>query len=306
MELLKKDDRLALFPIRHPAIWEHYKKQRQCFWIPQEIDISTDVADWKTMSQEEQHFVKTILAFFAVSDGLVNFNLEENFIQEFSNREVLINYDFQKMMENIHNEMYSLFIETFIPLQERDQMIGAVEHFPTIRAKEQWMKQHMNRSTPIVMRLIAFAVVEGVFFSGSFCAIYWLKHRGLMSGLCKANEFIARDEGLHTDFACLLVSYFERPPSREVYLLFKEAVEIETQFITEALPCPLIGMNSTAMVQYIQYVADQLLVDLGYKPLYNTTNPFSFMNLLSLTTKTDFFASRPTEYTKIQNSQIDY
>ena len=314
MLITTRMSKLALFPICNHELWDHYLKQRNSFWTPEEIDLSRDRADWHNLTENEQHFIKHILAFFAVSDGLVNQNLTENFTKEFNDLEVQINYRFQAMIEDVHNHMYSLLIETLIDDEDEKRVLfDGIQHYPTIRTKGEWMKKHMNADIPLVNRLIAFAIVEGVFFSGSFCSIYWLKSRNIMPGLTSSNEFIARDEGMHTDFACLVLRTIfgddaNKPSQEQVVEMFVEAVNIETAFINDALPCKLIGMNSDMMTQYIQHVADRLLEDLGYVPHYNSANPFSFMNFLNLSSKTNFFEKRSTEYSKPTNKQsaIDY
>jgi len=306
-----ENNRLALFPIQIPWAWEHYKKQMSCFWTPQEIDFSKDLDDWKKLTNDERHFLKHILAFFAISDRLVNINIETNFMEKFSDDlEIVCNYTFQEAMENIHNETYSLFVNTLIDPSEQPKIFDAIKTFPTIKKKVQWMEKYFE-SNILIETVIAFAIVEGVFFSGSFAAIYWMKERGLLPGLCKANEFIARDEGMHTDFACSVVKHLVgkegTPPSfGHVKDMIEEAIQIETEFMVEALPCDLIGMNSKHMVQYIKYVADNLLVDLGYFAIYKWKNPFPFMNRINLSTKTNFFESRPTEYSRCVVTPISY
>lgn len=301
--------RFVLFPIRHPSIWAMYKKAEASFWTLEELDFVHDMDDWETkLTSTEQFFIKHILAFFAASDGIVNENLCENFAAEVLWPEARCFYGFQIAIENIHSETYSSLIETYIrDAQERQRLFCALEHIPAIRAKGSWAMKWIGGGDsgpkrPFGERLVAFAVVEGIFFSGAFCAIFWLKKRGLMMGLGKANEFISRDEGMHTDFACLLftecISESQRPSADRVREIVGEAVDIEKQFIREALPVSLIGMNCNLMSQYIEFVADRLLLALGCDKLYGAANPFDWMELISLQGKTNFFEHRVSEYQK--------
>jgi ribonucleotide reductase beta subunit family protein with ferritin-like domain len=281
-----------------------YKQHVACFWTSEEIDLSQDTRDWETLSGDEQFFIKHILAFFAASDGIVVENLGTRFLSEVTLPEARCFYGFQLAMENIHSETYALLIDTYIQdKEEKHKLLHATQNFPAIANKANWAQRWIESESSFAQRLIAFAVVEGIFFSGSFCAIYWLKSRakGKMPGLTYSNELISRDEGLHTDFACLLYSMLdEKLPQTTVHDLFKEAVEIETDFIVEAIPCRLINMNSAAMTEYIQYVADRLLVELGYEKLFKAKLPicFDFMNQISLQGKTNFFEKRVGEYQK--------
>jgi len=297
--LTPDDSRYVMFPIADQDIWKMYKKQIDCFWRPEEIDLSKDLADWVSLTPDERYFISSILAFFAASDGLVLENLGARFMVEVQSSEAKAFYGFQIAMENIHSETYSLLIETYIKDEaEKFRLLNALETFPCIKKKGDWAKKWINdnRST-FATRLIAFACIEGIFFSGAFCSIFWLKKRGLLQGLCFSNELISRDEALHTEFAILLYSKLVKKVAKSrVYEIIKEAVEIETEFICEALPCRLLGMNSQQMTQYIQFVADRLLLQLGYDKIYNTTNPFAFMELISLDSKTNFFEKRVDAY----------
>lgn len=303
MEPLLHDDekRFNVFPIRYPKIWEHYKRQLACFWVAGEVDLSQDGTDWATLTADERHFVSMVLGFFAAADGIVNDNLAERFGREVAVREAKFFYDLQKTMENVHSEMYSLLIDTFIAdAGERDKLFHAVEHFPCIRAKAAWAHRWIESSESFATRLVAFAVVEGIFFSGSFCAIFWLKKRGIMPGLCMSNSLIARDEGMHQEFACYLYSQLrERLPEETLHAIVGDAVEHEVSFCTEALPVSLIGMNKESMASYIRFVADRLLVSLGARKLYHAANPFEWMELISLENKTNFFEQRVSEYQKM-------
>jgi ribonucleoside-diphosphate reductase subunit M2 len=298
--LLAHDDkRFVMFPIKYEDIWEMYKKQVDCFWRPEEIDLTKDLDNWQSLNDDERFFVSMILAFFAASDGIVLENLASRFMNDVQVAEARAFYGFQIAMENIHSETYSLLIETYIKdKQEKHKLFNAIEHFPCIKKKSDWAQKwiHDNRSS-FATRLVAFACVEGIFFSGAFCSIYWLKKRGLMPGLTFSNELISRDEALHCEFAILLYSKLVKKLDKaRIHEIIKEAVEIETEFICEALPCRLIGMNSELMTQYIQFVADRLCVQLGYKKIYNVANPFSFMELISLESKTNFFEKRNDSY----------
>ncbi|KAE8191455.1 hypothetical protein CF336_g4860 [Tilletia laevis] len=294
--------RFVLFPIRYHEIWQMYKKAEASFWTAEEIDLSKDMHDWDNkLNDNERHFISHVLAFFAASDGIVNENLVERFSSEVQAAEARCFYGFQIMMENIHSETYSLLIDTYIrDPQQRDYLFDAMETIPVVKQKAEWAMRWINDTeSTFAERLIAFAAVEGIFFSGSFASIFWLKKRGLMPGLTFSNELISRDEGLHTDFACLLFSHLKKRPHPEVVLrIIGEAVTIEQAFLTDALPCSLIGMNARLMSQYIEFVADRLLVALGNEKHYNATNPFDFMENISLQGKTNFFEKKVAEYAK--------
>ncbi len=300
-ELLLKanKDRFVLFPIKYDNLWKMYKKAEASFWTAEEIDLSGDLKDWEKLNEGERHFISHVLAFFAASDGIVNENLAVNFMREVQIPEARSFYGFQIMMENIHSETYSLLIDTYIKdIREKEKLFNAIETVPCVKKKAEWALRWIE-SKSFVERLVAFAAVEGIFFSGSFCSIFWLKKRGLMPGLSFSNELISRDEGLHCDFACLLYKMIQNKLSRErVHEIIFDAVEIEKEFVSDALPVDLIGMNSKLMCQYIEFVADHLLVALGYPKIYNTTNPFDFMELISLQGKTNFFEKRVGEYQK--------
>ena len=299
MELLlaENKDRFVLLPIKYPEIWNMYKKHEASFWTAEEIDLSPDLKDWERLSSDEQHFVKHVLAFFAASDGIVNENLAVNFMKEVQLPEARCFYGFQIMIENIHSETYSLLIDAYIkdPV-EKNHLFHAIDTVPCVQKKAKWALKWINNGS-FAERLVAFAAVEGIFFSGSFCSIFWLKKRGLMPGLSFSNELISRDEGLHCDFACLLYSMLETKLSQErIYEIIKDAVENEHEFVTDALPVSLIGMNAKLMCQYIDFVADRLLVTLGYPKIYNATNPFDFMETISLQGKTNFFEKAVGDY----------
>ncbi|KAI3337496.1 ribonucleoside-diphosphate reductase small subunit [Xylariaceae sp. AK1471] len=300
--LQENPQRFVLFPIKYHEIWQMYKKAEASFWTAEEIDLSKDLHDWNNrINDDEKYFISHILAFFAASDGIVNENLVERFSGEVQIPEARCFYGFQIMMENIHSETYSLLIDTYIkePAQ-RTHLFNAVDTIPAIRKKADWaLKWISDRNSTFAQRLIAFAAVEGIFFSGAFASIFWLKKRGLMPGLTFSNELISRDEGLHTDFACLLFSHLKNRPSKEVVeSVIVDAVKIEQEFLTEALPCGLLGMNANLMKQYIEFVADRLLVALGNDKVYRSTNPFDFMENISLGGKTNFFEKRVGEYQK--------
>ena len=299
--LKENKDRFVLFPIKHNEIWKMYKQAEASFWTAEEIDLSHDQKDWERLSDNERHFVKHVLAFFAASDGIVNENLAINFMREVQIPEARCFYGFQTMIENIHSEAYSLLIDTYIkdPV-EKDKLFHAIETVPCVEKKAQWALRWISKkNASFAERLVAFAAVEGIFFSGSFCSIFWLKKRGLMPGLSFSNELIARDEGLHCDFACLLYNMLEGKLSTErIQEIIGDAVAIEKEFVSDSLPVDLIGMNSKMMCQYIEFVADRLLVALGYHRLFNATNPFDFMELISLQGKTNFFEKRVGEYQK--------
>lgn len=301
MEILLQDnkERFVLFPIKYKDIWEMYKKHEASFWTAEEIDLSHDLSDWEKLNDGERHFVTHVLAFFAASDGIVNENLAVNFMREVQLPEARCFYGFQIMIENIHSETYSLLIDTYIKdNKEKDRLFNAIETVPCVKRKADWALRWIENGT-FAERLIAFAAVEGIFFSGSFCSIFWLKKRGLMPGLSFSNELISRDEGLHCDFACLLYSMLQNKLSEEqVTAVIADAVEIEKEFVTDALPVALIGMNAKLMAQYIEFVADRLLDALGCRKIYNATNPFDFMEMISLQGKTNFFEKRVGEYQK--------
>jgi ribonucleoside-diphosphate reductase beta chain len=289
--LQENKNRFVLFPIEHHDIWDYYKKAQQVFWTAEEIDLAQDLTDWAKLNEGEQHFVKHVLAFFAASDGIVNENLAENFVAEVQYTEAKFFYGFQIMMENIHSETYSLLIDTYIKdKEEQNHLFNAIDTVPAVQKKAEWALKWIG-SESFVERLIAFAAVEGIFFSGSFCSIFWLKKRGLMPGLSFSNELISRDEGLHTDFAVhLYKNHIENKLSRERLIeIIDSALTIEKEFITESLPVSLIGMNSELMKQYLEYVSDRLLMDLGVGKIYNTENPFDFMANIALQNKTNFF-----------------
>jgi ribonucleoside-diphosphate reductase beta chain len=297
--LRENRERFVILPIRYDAVWQMYKQAEASFWTAEEVDLSEDLADWSRLNDNERHFVSTILAFFAASDGIVNENLATNFIREVQIPEARCFYGFQIAIENIHSEMYSLLIDTYIkdPAQ-KTHLFRAIDTVPAVKKKAEWALRWIN-SPDFAERLVAFAAVEGIFFSGSFCSIFWLKKRGLMPGLTFSNELISRDESLHCEFATLLYSMLKTPlPSQRVQQIVAEAVEIEKEFITEALPVSLIGMNASLMQQYIEYVADFWLVRLGVPKLYHSTNPFDFMELISLSGKTNFFEKRVGDYQK--------
>ncbi|MFT5979474.1 MAG: ribonucleoside-diphosphate reductase beta chain, partial [Flavobacteriales bacterium] len=294
-------NRFVLFPIEHDDIWSFYKKSEASFWTAEEIDLEQDLVDWNNkLNDDERYFVKHVLAFFAASDGIVNENLAENFVAEVQYTEAKFFYGFQIMMENIHSETYSLLIDTYIKDKaEKHKLFNAIETLDCVKRKANWALSWIDNGS-FAERLVAFAAVEGIFFSGSFCSIFWLKKRGLMPGLSFSNELISRDEGMHCDFACLLYTehLVNRLPKSTVVEIITEAVNIEKEFVTDALPVKLIGMNSDLMTQYIEFVADRLLVELGNEKIYNVTNPFDFMEMISLQGKTNFFEKRVGEYQK--------
>lgn len=297
--LAPDDNRFVMFPIKYQDIWDMYQKQVDCFWRPEEIDLSKDLAHWDALNKDERYFISMILAFFAASDGIVLENLAERFMADVQVSEARAFYGFQIAMENIHSHTYSNLIETYIKdKEEKHRLFNAINHFPCIKKKSDWAQKwiHDNRSS-FATRLVAFACVEGIFFSGAFCSIFWLKKRGLMPGLTFSNELISRDEALHCEFAVLLYSKLvKKMDKNRIHEIIKEAVDIETEFICEALPCKLIGMNSQLMTQYIQFVADRLCVQLGYKKIYNVLNPFDWMELISLEGKTNMFEKRIGDY----------
>ncbi|OIP50758.1 MAG: ribonucleoside-diphosphate reductase [Flavobacteriaceae bacterium CG_4_8_14_3_um_filter_34_10] len=299
--LAENPGRFVIFPIQHHDIWEWYKKSEASFWTAEEIDLSEDVMDWKNkLSSDERYFIKHILAFFAASDGIVNENLAENFVSEVQYAEAKFFYGFQIMMENIHSETYSLLIDTYVKDEvEKDKLFHAIENFPAIKKKADWALKWID-SPSFAERLIAFAAVEGIFFSGAFCSIFWLKKRGLMPGLTFSNELISRDEGVHCDFAVHLHNHHlvNKVPKERIREIIIDALNIEREFITESLPASLIGMNSKLMTQYLEFVTDRLLVELECEREYNVTNPFDFMDMISLQGKTNFFEKRVAEYQK--------
>lgn len=298
--LQENKDRFVLFPIEYDAIWEMYKQAEASFWTAEEIDLAPDLNDWKKMTDDERHFIKHVLAFFAASDGIVNENLVVNFMQDVTIPEARCFYGFQIAIENIHAETYSLLIDTYIKEdKEKDYLFNAIETIPCVTKKADWALRWIEEAPSFAHRLIAFAAVEGIFFSGSFCSIFWLKKRGLMPGLSFSNELISRDEGMHCDFACLIYSMLqEKLPKKEVNAIISEAVEFEKEFVSDALPVSLIGMNAEMMCEYIEFVADRLLVSLGYDKIYNANNPFPWMEMISLQGKTNFFEKRVAEYKK--------
>ncbi len=299
--LSENPGRFVLFPIEHHDLWKLYKQQQACFWTAEEIDLAQDISDWENkLNNDEQHFIKHVLAFFAASDGIVNENLAMNFVNEVQYTEAKFFYVFQIMMENIHSETYSLLIDTYIKdREEQNILFNAIETVPAIKKKAEWAIKWIN-SESFVERLVAFAAVEGIFFSGSFCSIFWLKKRGLMPGLTFSNELISRDEGMHCDYACHLYNnHIENKLSEtKIKEIICGALEIEKEFITEALPVRLIGMNSDLMRQYLEFVTDRLLVSLGCSKVYNSTNPFDFMENIAIQGKTNFFEKRVAEYQK--------
>ena len=308
--LQENANRFVIFPIKHHDIWEWYKKMEASFWTAEEIDLSQDLNDWNNkLNNEERYFIKHILAFFAASDGIVNENLAENFVSEVQYAEAKFFYGFQIMMENIHSETYSLLIDTYVKDEaEKDELFNALEVFPAIKKKADWALKWIE-SPSFAERLIAFAAVEGIFFSGAFCSIYWLKKRGLMPGLTFSNELISRDEGVHCDFAVHLHNHhlINKVPKERIREIIVDALNIEREFITESLPVSLIGMNAGLMTQYLEFVADRLLVELGCDREYNTSNPFDFMDMISLQGKTNFFEKKVAEYQKagVMNTDVE-
>jgi ribonucleoside-diphosphate reductase beta chain len=298
--LKENKDRFVLFPIEHHDIWKFYKQAEASFWTAEEIDLSQDLTDWSNLNEGEKHFITHVLAFFAASDGIVNENLAEHFVSEVQYTEAKFFYGFQITIENIHSETYSLLIDTYVKdTKEKDKLFHAVDTMPCVKKKADWALRWISQGN-FQERLIAFAAVEGIFFSGSFCSIFWLKKRGLMPGLTFSNELISRDEGLHCDFACHIYSKHVngKLPAQTVIDIIKDAVEIEKEFVTDALPVNLIGMNAAQMRQYIEFVADRLLNELVGQKIYNATNPFDFMEMISLRGKTNFFEKRVAEYQK--------
>ncbi len=298
--LRENKDRFVLFPIEHNDIWEFYKKAEASFWTAEEIDLSQDLKDWENLNDGERHFISHVLAFFAASDGIVNENLAENFVAEVQYTEAKFFYGFQIAIENIHSETYSLLIDTYVKdPAEKDKLFHAIETMDCVKKKADWALRWIDKGS-FAERLIAFAAVEGIFFSGSFCSIFWMKKRGLMPGLSFSNELISRDEGLHCDFACLLYNdhVVNKIPKETITSIIEDAVSIEKEFVTDALPVKLIGMNADLMCQYIEFVADRLLMELGCEKVWNSENPFDFMEMISLQGKTNFFEKRVAEYQK--------
>jgi ribonucleotide reductase beta subunit family protein with ferritin-like domain len=308
--LTENDSRYVMFPIQDNEIWKMYKKQVDCFWRAEEIDLSKDIVQWnsETLNDNERYFISMILAFFAASDGIVTENLAVRFMGDVQLAEARAFYGFQIAMENIHNEVYSLLIDSLIKSEEqKTKLFAGIDNFPCIKKKSDWALRWINdKRSSFYTRLIAFACIEGIFFSGAFCSIYWLKKRGLMPGLTFSNELISRDEALHTEFAILLYNKMQKKYSKQkVHEIIKEAVEIEKEFICEALPCRLIGMNSKLMSQYIEFVADRLSLQLGYEKIYNSLNPFDFMEMISVEGKTNFFEKRVSEYALSEKTRTD-
>ncbi len=298
--LVENKNRFVLFPIKHDDIWQYYKKAEASFWTAEEIDLSQDLKDWENLNDGERHFISHVLAFFAASDGIVNENLAENFVSEVQYTEAKFFYGFQIAMENIHSETYSLLIDTYIKDNKvKDSLFNAIDTMDCVKKKADWALRWIDNGN-FAERLIAFAAVEGIFFSGSFCSIFWLKKRGLMPGLSFSNELISRDEGLHCDFACLLYTrhLVNKLPEEQVQAIIADAVLIEKEFIVDSLPVKLIGMNSDLMCQYIEFCADRLLAELDCPKIYNAKNPFDFMEMISLQGKTNFFEKRVAEYQK--------
>jgi ribonucleotide reductase beta subunit family protein with ferritin-like domain len=306
--LSEEENRYVIFPIKHDSFWKMYKQAEANFWTSEELDLSKDLSDWQKLNEQEQYYIKHILAFFAASDGIVNENLVEKFCQEVKILEAKFFYGFQIAMENIHSETYSLLIDTYIkdPV-EKDRLFNAVDNVPSIRKKADWALKWINdKDSPFCNRVIGFAAVEGIFFSGAFCSIFWLKKRGLMPGLCHSNELISRDEGLHTEFAVLMYkNLVNKPENSVIYEIIKDAVTIEKEFITESFSCELLGMNKNLMSQYIEYVADRLLLMFGLEKVYHKENPFDWMELIAVQGKTNFFEKRVGEYANKANPNID-
>jgi ribonucleoside-diphosphate reductase beta chain len=299
--LQENKDRFVIFPIQHHDIWSKYKQHMAVFWTPEEIDLSKDMSHWEKLNDNERHFIKHILGFFAGSDGIVMENLATRFTREVQWPEAKFFYNCQNLLEAVHSETYSLLIDTYIhDPKEKYEVLHAIDTIPCVKKKADWAMQWIDSAdSDFSTRLLAFAAVEGIFFSGAFCAIFWLKQRGIMPGLTLSNEFIARDEGLHTDFACLLYSKLvNKLTKQKAHKIIREAVKIEKQFITKALPCELIGMNAKLMAQYIEFVADRLTLQLGYPKIYNAANPFDFMERISLENKDNFFEKRVSTYAK--------
>jgi ribonucleoside-diphosphate reductase beta chain len=299
--MIEDDNRLTIFPIKHPDIWDMYQKAVSTFWVPEEIDFSRDIDDWNALGENEQYFIKHILAFFSSSDTIVNINIGERFIQEVKVLEAKFFYSFQEAIENIHSHTYSLLIDTYVKQpEEREKIFNAITHIPCIKKKADWcFKWIGDQEASFGQRLIAFAIVEGVFFSGAFCSIFWLKEKGKLPGLTFSNELISRDEALHVEFAILLYSKIQnKVPQKDVHEMFRDAIEVETNFIIDSIPCAMLGMNSDLMTEYIKFVADRLLLQIGYEKIWNVANPFPFMDRSNLECRTNFFESRVAEYSK--------
>lgn len=297
--LTENQSRFCLYPIQYNDVWEAYKKHKASFWTAEEIDFSADMNDWESLDEDEKYFIEHVLAFFAGSDGIVLENLVTNFCREIPIPEVRCFYGFQAMMENVHSETYSLLIDTYVKSSDRRRyLFNAIEEIPCVKKKADWALQYIGQENSFAKRLVAFGIVEGLFFSGAFCSIFWLKQRGLMSkSLGKANEWIARDEGLHTDFAVLLYRHVQHKIiASEMEEMMRNAVDIEEEFICQSIPCRLLGMNQDLMCEYIRYVADRLMTQFGYGKIYHASNPFPFMNKISLEGKTNFFEQRVSEY----------
>jgi ribonucleotide reductase beta subunit family protein with ferritin-like domain len=305
--LTPDENRYVMFPIQHDDIWKMYKRQVDCFWIVNEVNLAQDLNDWNSLNDDERRFIKMVLAFFSSSDGAVTENLAVRFMADVQISEARAFYGFQIAMENIHSEMYSLLIDTYIKdSEEKTKLFEATQNYPCIAKKFNWAKKWLNdKRSSFAARLVAFACVEGLLFSSSFASIYWLKKRGLMPGLTFSNELISRDEALHTEFAILLYSKLVRKlPKKRINDIIKEAVDIEKEFITEAIPCRMIGMNCKLMTQYIEFVADRLALQLGYDKIYNSSNPFDFMELISIESKVNFFERTNSEYA-LANKTVD-
>jgi ribonucleoside-diphosphate reductase subunit M2 len=297
--LLTADDkRFVVLPVLYPDLMSMYKKAVSCFWTSEEVDLSKDLGDWAKLNADERHFISLILAFFACMDGLINENLCLRFMGEVQNSEARLFYGFQMAIEGIHQEVYATLIDTYISnKKEKDTLLNAIQNFPCVKKKADWVKKHIQSESSFAKRLIAFICVEGIHFSGAFCAIYWFRTKNLLAGLCFSNELISRDEALHTEFGVALYhKLIKKLPQSEVHSIIKEAVEIETEFICEALPCRLIGMNSVLMTQYIQFVADRVCLQLGYNKIWNVPCPFSYMETISIERKSNFFETRVSEY----------
>ena len=305
--LTPSNSRFTTFPINYPDLWALYKKAIGSFWTVEEIDLGADLKDWEKLNPDEKHFIKTVLAFFAASDGIVMENIDMNFSNDVQISEARSFYAYQSFNESIHSETYSLMIDKLVRnLEEKESLFKAIETVPAVRSKADWALEWMRKDAPFAQRLVAFACVEGIFFSGSFCAIFWLKKRGLMPGLSFSNELISRDEGLHQEFAVTLYSHLrEKCPSKDIHKIVQCACEVESEFITEAIPCQLIGMNAGEMTQYIQFVADRLMAQFGEQPIYGVKNPFDWMENISLEGKTNFFEKRVGDYSKHMVSEGD-
>jgi len=307
--LVENPNRFVIFPIEHNDIWEYYKQHQAAFWTAEEVDLTNDIRDWEKLTEKEQYFIKNILSFFAASDGIVNENLAENFYREVQYPEAKFFYGFQLAMENIHSLMYSLLIDTYINNpKEKDECFNAIDRLPAVQKKAKWALEWIEKAS-FAERLVAFAAVEGIFFSGSFCSIFWMKSRGIMQGLCNANSLIFKDENLHCDFAIHLLNNHleEKPSEKRIKEILLSALEIEKEFITESLPVSLIGMNSNLMKQYLEFVVDGLLVKMGCSKEFNVEQPFKFMEQIAIETKGNFFESRTMEYQKAKlNESISF